>query len=63
MHIPTRNNRGGRCFRASCRAPGATWFNKSSRAYYCQSCARKINDANPDARSLYGAPLCEEVAP
>lgn len=38
-----------RCNRSACRAEhsGVWWWNTSTRAYYCQPCAFKINDANP----------------
>lgn len=34
----------GNCNREACQRPGATWFNTSTRAYYCRRCARDIND-------------------
>lgn len=34
---------GGVCNRTACRRVPATWWNRGSRMYYCQSCARKIN--------------------
>lgn len=40
------------CRRAACRRPGATWWNRSTRAYYCGECARGIN------KGAQG--LCEE---
>lgn len=46
---------GGLCNRKACRAPGATWYNSGSYAYYCPSCAFKINEANPSRE-----PLCKE---
>ncbi len=35
------------CNRTACQKPGATWWNPSTLAYYCQSCAIKINKHNP----------------
>lgn len=35
----------GSCNRRTCQAPGATWWNKGTGAYYCKDCARKINSA------------------
>jgi hypothetical protein len=32
----------GLCNRTACQRPGATWFNTSTRAYYCEDCARDI---------------------
>lgn len=37
--------KGGNCNREACQKPGATWFNKGSKAYYCRSCASLINIA------------------
>jgi hypothetical protein len=34
----------GSCNRTACQRPGATWFNTSTRAYYCQPCALDITD-------------------
>lgn len=50
---------GGLCNRTACQAPGATWFNHSTRAYYCASCAKQINEASEfDAVPIYGHDLC-----
>lgn len=38
---------GGACNRTACRAIPATWFNASTRAFYCRECARKINEYAP----------------
>jgi hypothetical protein len=35
----------GNCNRTACQKPGATWFNTSTRAFYCEHCARDINRA------------------
>jgi hypothetical protein len=54
----------GLCNRTACRAPDATWFNKSTRKHYCEECAHVLNLANFDeARELYGNFLCENAAP
>ena len=34
---------GGECFRATCKATGATWFHTPHRRYYCGACAAEIN--------------------
>lgn len=49
---------GGSCNRVACQKPGAIYFNRSTRAHYCRSCATLINRANPDAQALFGGPLC-----
>lgn len=54
---------GGLCNRTTCRAPNAVWFNHSTGAHYCESCATRINRANPDAVALYGHELCTCVEP
>lgn len=35
----------GNCNRTACQKPiaGENWFNTSTRAYYCTTCARQIN--------------------
>lgn len=38
---------GGVCARFACNGTDATWFNSSTRLWYCTSCARKINEHNP----------------
>jgi len=39
------------------------WFNKSTKAYYCEDCAREINwpGGRADTMRLYGVPLLCEV--
>lgn len=43
------------CVRTACKAPGATWWNRSTRAWYCKPCAMKINDQNGE--------ICHEGEP
>jgi hypothetical protein len=38
----------GSCNRKACLRPGANWFNRETRAYYCRRCAWLINTGNPD---------------
>jgi hypothetical protein len=33
------------CARTACKKPGAAWWNLSTRDWYCQDCAEKINEA------------------
>lgn len=35
---------GGQCHHVTCTQRGADWYNKSNGRYYCDSCARGIND-------------------
>jgi len=49
----------GECARSVCHSFPATWFNKSTRKYYCLACAVAINRTNyKDALELYGTELC-----
>lgn len=51
----------GSCNRSACLAPGATWFNHSTRRYYCRNCAMMLNRANrTDAWRLFKHDLCTE---
>lgn len=47
---------GGLCNRTACRAPGARWWNSSTRKYYCVECACRINQ---EARRFNEEPLCD----
>jgi hypothetical protein len=38
-----KGEKGQRCNRTACQAPGAYWYNHSTRAYYCGTCAELIN--------------------
>ena len=54
----------GACNRSACLKPAATWFNHSTRAYYCRRCALLLNDVNRDwAPAQYGHDLCTEGVP
>lgn len=45
----------GLCNWTTCRRPGADYFNWGSRAWYCGSCAQRINDAHyPDVLCVHG---------
>ncbi len=60
---PDKGRKNGSCNVTACQAPGATFFNKSTRAYYCAGCAKEINwpGGRADCMALYGTPLlCEE---
>jgi hypothetical protein len=57
-----KGKKAGRCNVTACQEPGAYYFNKSTRAYYCEDCAKEINwpGGRADCMSLYGTPLlCE----
>lgn len=38
-----KGQKDGNCNVTACQRPGAYWWNTSTRAYYCTSCAREIN--------------------
>jgi hypothetical protein len=42
--MPVKGEFDGECNRRACRETGANWWNPNTRAYYCASCARRIND-------------------
>src|ERR1019366_8749250 len=53
------------CARTACREPlvaNETYFNRSTRGYYCEACAVMLNRVNrEDAQRLYNGPLCIKV--
>jgi len=51
-----KGQKNGLCNRTACQSPyHVVYYNQSTRAYYCSSCAKKINDAN---RKDFGGELC-----
>lgn len=48
----------GHCNRSACLRPGVTWFNHSTRKFYCAGCARLINEANPEFKREMGYAIC-----
>jgi hypothetical protein len=61
-----KGNKNGSCNVTACQQPGATYFNKSTRKYYCADCAEHINwpGGRADTMRLYGTPLlCEQDKP
>lgn len=48
-----KGEKGQRCNRTACQAPGAYWFNHSTRKYYCGTCADIINDDSTKFRDTY----------
>lgn len=52
---PDKGRKGGSCNFTACQRPGATWFHHSTEAWYCERCARELNQINRlDAAILYG---------
>lgn len=63
--VQVKGEKYGLCNLTACQKPGAQWFNKSTKAYYCENCAREINwpGGHADCMELYGTPyLCEYEA-
>lgn len=58
MTKPAKGTFGGPCNRTACQAPGATYWNSSTRAYYCRKCAALINHQPGNTRGD-GSPLCQ----
>jgi hypothetical protein len=53
--------KGGRCNRASCLKPNPRWRNRANGAFYCDKCARMLNEDphnKREALALGGGPLC-----
>ena len=54
-----KTNQGQKCNRRCCQNADAQWYNHSTQAYYCESCAILLNRMNKeDAMRLYGHNLC-----
>lgn len=46
---------GGTCNRTACKSEEhARWYNRSTRKYYCEDCARLINRMNPEGTIGHG---------
>lgn len=56
----TKGQFGKGCNRTACEeAKGADWYNFSTREFYCEECARKINYHNDkEALAMFGHSLC-----
>ena len=45
MPVPAeRGAHGGLCGNSKCANAGADWYNRGSNLYYCDECARQINE-------------------
>lgn len=49
-----------KCNRTVCQNVDSTYWNSSTRAYYCKQCAHKINKMNPEHLRDHGEQLCIE---
>jgi hypothetical protein len=54
--LPRRRTFGGQCFHVTCTNIGADWYNKGNSRYYCDRCARGINE---DCLEQGQTKLCE----
>lgn len=54
--------KNGSCNRTACQEPGASFFNRSTKMYYCEGCAATINsfaDTKAYCMETFGSPeLC-----
>lgn len=57
-----KGHKDGSCNVTACQEPGANFFNRSTKAYYCEFCARRINnfdDTRKYCQETFGNPdLC-----
>jgi hypothetical protein len=51
------------CNRTACSNGNAIWYNLSTRAFYCQQCAQRINNNHAKETVLWGSALCVEKKP
>lgn len=58
---PTKGAFNQMCNRGVCGCRDATYFNHSTRKYYCRHCAMRINMHNPEFERLNDRPLCEQI--
>lgn len=67
MLMADKGLKDGSCNRTACQKPikGASYYNKSTQAYYCKECADSINwiGGRKDTMALYGVPLLCELEP
>ena len=60
--IDDKGQFNGKCNITSCQKPNsATWYNHSTRKYYCPSCANRLNNDEfnkRDAMRMFGHDLC-----
>lgn len=62
---PDKGLKGGHCNVTACQEPGAYYYNKSTRKYYCKYCADRINwpGGRAEVMELFGTPLLCELDP
>jgi hypothetical protein len=61
---PDKGKKDMECYRAACSNSPATWYNHSTRMFYCVDCAGLINNHNKrDAFRMFGHELCTNTEP
>jgi len=50
------------CNRTACSNKNAIFYNYSTQKFYCEKCAFRINQVNPEAQKLFGHQLCINVS-
>ncbi len=65
MENKTKGEFNGLCNLTRCKSgKPATWYNHSTRLYYCTGCAKELNEDvfnKKDALRIYGHALCTEL--
>ena len=59
-----KGKKNGNCNRTDCQKPGATWYNHSTRMWYCGDCALWLNSDGynrNEAMNLWGHHLCTHI--
>lgn len=46
VNLVPKGEFSGECNRTACKTKNAQWFNKITQAYYCDRCARMINQSS-----------------
>jgi len=64
LTVKKKGRKNGLCNITACQGENdVTWFNHSTREYYCGACAIRLNDVNHrDAHEMFGHDLCTQGA-
>jgi hypothetical protein len=46
---PEKGEKGGECNRTACTTPDARWYNQYTQRWYCDACAKRINQCSTHA--------------
>lgn len=47
--LPEKGNKGAECNRTACTTSPADWYNQYTQRWYCETCAKRINQAETHA--------------